>query len=174
MNHGRNIEISELRFVLDRLVALHGNLVEVLRVEFAHMTDLDVKSLGEATNAKEVILSEIWNLEHLRIQACEKVATSLGLDAQNATLLTIANALPEAQDGAYLRQVRTALGLLVDKAKTLNTQNMDFAAASLGHIDEMKRNVLGISNQASQENYSQSGSMQPLPEQGGRLLSTEA
>lgn len=164
---------NELRFVLDKLLVRHSGLVELLRAEYAHVALLDLKGLTEAAQAKELLLEEIWNLEQLRIVAAEKLALSLGLNSRQATLLDIAAALPQAE-GDQMRSARTALNLLVQQAKELNITNMDFVESSLGRIDEMKRNALGISNQTSKENYSNSGSRQPLAEQGGRLLSTEA
>lgn len=164
---------NELQYVLDKLVALHSNLVEVLRNEYSHMSTLDTKGLSECAHAKEVLLGEIMSHEQLRIVATEKFAKAIGLEPSTATLLSIAAALPQ-DDGDVLRQIRTALNLLMQQAKEQNAKNMGFAESSLERIDQMKRNVLGISSQGSKENYSQSGSRQPLAEQGGRLLSTEA
>lgn len=164
---------NELRFVLEKLLVLHGGLVEVLRLEYAQVAGVDLKGLAESAHAKEVMLGEIWNLEQLRMTAAEKLATTLGLNSQAASLLDIAAMLPQ-NEGDQLRSARIALNLLVQQAKDLNASNMNFVESSLCRIEEMKRNALGISSEASKENYSNSGSRQPLGEQGGRLLSTEA
>lgn len=164
---------NELCYVLDKLVVLHRNLLDVLREEIAHMSQVDLKGLGDTAQAKELLLSEIWNHEQLRLQSTEKLALSLQTKPEDATLLSIADKLPQ-QEGDKLRAARTALNMLVSEAKELNSQNMSFAESSLNRIEEMKKNALGISHNASKENYSNSGVRQPMPEQGGRLLSTEA
>lgn len=173
MDRNQNPGSTELQYLLEKLIALHRNLLDVLREEHGHMVAIDVKGLGETAHAKEVMLGEIWNHEQLRIKAAERLSVALALDPRSATLLSISAALP-APDGEKLRSARTALNLLVSQAKELNARNMAFAENSLQRIDEMKKNVLGLANNTNKENYSNSGVRQPTPEQGGRLLSTEA
>jgi flagellar biosynthesis/type III secretory pathway chaperone len=162
---------NELYYILEKLVALHGGLCDLLREEYSHMVSVDTKGLGEAAHAKETILSEIWSHEQLRIRQCEALCVALGID-KSATLLSIADRL--GADAEKFRAARRTLGLLVAQAKDLNAKNMEFAEGSLTRIEEMKRNVLGITGATNKENYSNSGSRQPITEQGGRLLSTEA
>ncbi|MEW6056015.1 MAG: flagellar protein FlgN [Bdellovibrionota bacterium] len=165
--------LQELHRVLEKLVALHRNLVDLLREEFSHMASVDVKGLIEASHAKEAILNEIWNQEQLRIQAAIELASQCQLDPNTLTLKSIAGYLP-AGEAEKLHNAGTALTLLVTQAKELNSKNMEFAESSLSRIEEMKRNVLGLNNNSIKENYSNSGIRQPMPEQGGRLLKTEA
>jgi flagellar biosynthesis/type III secretory pathway chaperone len=165
--------MDELYYTLDKLIALHRNLADLLREEFSHMVKLDAKSLTEATQTKEVLLNEIWNHEQLRARAADRIAVSLSIDPKQASLGAIAEA-SSAEDREKLKNLGNVLVLLVREAKELNTRNMDFAENSLVRIEDMKRNVLGLSNNTPKENYSNSGSRQPISEQGGRLLSTEA
>lgn len=169
----RKISSDELFHILEKLVALHRNLVDLLNEEYSHMSVVDVKGLSEAAHSKEILMSEIFNLEQVRIKIVEKIATTFGLKTEDATLLSIASAL-NSTEGDKLRSIRVALNLLVVQAKDLNARNMDFVQSSLARLEDMKRNALGLSNTAVKENYSNSGARQPLPEQGGRLLSTEA
>lgn len=169
----KNLGSNELQFILEKQIALHRNLVELLREEYAHMGSLDVKSLAEVSNSKEAMLSEIWNSEQLRMKTVEVLCQNLGLDASSATLSSIADALPP-EEADRLRKARTALSLLMAQAKEANSKNMAFAESSLDRIDQMKRNALGLGNTAVKENYSNAGVRQPVAEQGGRLLSTEA
>lgn len=168
-----NAKIQELHFVLDKQVMLHRNLIDVLREEFSHMATLDLKGLAETSYAKEVLLNEIWNLEQLRIKAVEAIAPTLKLDPDTATLANLAAAIKN-QDGEKLKNARTVLNMLIGQARDMNAQNMSFAEASLGRIEEMKRNALGLNNNTVKENYSNGGVREPMAEQGGRLLSTEA
>lgn len=164
---------SELHHILGRLVALHRNLVDILQEEYGHMSAVDVKGIAETSHAKEVILAEIWNLEQLRQKSVSGLAVSLGLASGDATLAKIAER-SQKQEADKLRAVRDALNALITQAKELNSRNMSFAHGSLSRIEQMKRNALGLTNSAVTENYSNSGARQPVPEQGGRLLSTEA
>ncbi|MBI3558480.1 MAG: flagellar export chaperone FlgN [Deltaproteobacteria bacterium] len=164
---------AELYYSLEKLVALHRNLIGILREEYGHMAVINLAGVGETARAKEAILSEVWSFEQLRIKCALNLAAALGLDATEVSLVKIAEQLPAAE-GEKLRVLRTALNLLVGQAKELNTKNMAFAQSSLARIEEMKRNALGLNHTAKKENYSNSGVRQPIAEQGGRLLSTEA
>ena len=164
---------AELYYSLEKLVALHRNLIDLLREEFVHMVAVDLTGVSETARAKEAVLTELWNLEQLRIRSATNLANALGLDAPDVSLLKIAEQL-SAPEGERLRVLRTALNMLVVQSKELNNKNMVFAQSSLSRIEVMKRNALGLSNTAKKENYSNSGVRQPIAEQGGRLLSTEA
>lgn len=166
---------SELSFLMEKLVALHRNLVDVLDEENRHMVALDTKGLFETAQTKEVLIAEIWNVEQLRLRVTEMLTLLAGLPAGTAvpvTLQTLTNHLPKEQ-ASKLAASRTALQLLMERARERNMRNMGFAQQSLGRIEEMKRNIMGLNNNNS-ENYSNSGVRQPITEQGGRLLSTEA
>lgn len=162
-------QTDELFHVLEKMVGLHRTLIGVLAEEYAHMTAVDVKGLFETAQTKEVLVNEIWNLEKLRIQVADTISKNLNT---NSTLESIANALPKTT-ADRLRSSKTVLSMLMDQAKELNLRNMSFAENSLIRIDEMKKNILGNNNN-NRENYSNSGTRQPINEQGGRLLSTEA
>ncbi len=164
---------AELYYSLEKLVALHRNLIDLLREEYVHMAAVDLTGVSETARAKEAVLTELWNLEQLRIKCATNLAVAVGLNEADVPLLKIAEKL-SAPDGEKLRTLRIALNLLVGQAKELNSKNMGFAQSSLSRIEVLKRNALGLGNTAKKENYSNSGVRQPIAEQGGRLLSTEA
>ena len=164
---------AELYYSLEKLVALHRNLVDLLREEYSHMAAVDLVGVADTARAKEVILADVWSFEQLRIGCATKLAAALNLESEEASLLKIAERLT-VSEGEKLRAMRTSLNLLVLQAKELNLKNMGFAQSSLARIEAMKKNALGLSNTAKKENYSNSGVRQPIAEQGGRLLSTEA
>ncbi len=162
-------QTDELFHVLEKMIGLHRTLIGVLAEEYAHMTAVDVKGLFETAQTKEVLVNEIWNLEQLRMKVANSIAENL---KTTPTLEEIASALPKFS-ADRLKQSKTVLGMLVNQAKDSNQRNMQFAESSLIRIDEMKRNILGNNNN-NRENYSNSGTRQPINEQGGRLLTTEA
>jgi hypothetical protein len=164
---------AQLQHILDRLIIVYRTLNDILREEYAHMSQLDVKGMAEAAHAKEVLLGEVMNLEQLRLTCSEQLAKSVGLDPQKVTILMLSEKLPKPQSD-ILKNARTVLMLLVNQSKELNAKNSVFAESSLGRIAEMKKNVLGLNNNNTKDNYSANGSRQTQTEQGGRLLSTEA
>lgn len=169
--------LNELQFILEKLAAVHRILLDVLEEEHTHMVQLDIPALGEAAHAKEVLLAEIWDLEQLRQKTVEEIAVSRGLDPNKTTLKELSENISKstsAETVNKLASVREVLQLLVEQAKERNQRNMTFANDSLARIEELKRNVLGLSSPSSKENYSNQGTRQPNAEQGGRLLSTEA
>lgn len=169
--------LNELQFILEKLATIHRTLLGVLDEEYAHMVQLDIPALGEAAHAKEVLLSEIWDLEQLRQKTVQELAAQHGLDPEKTTLKEISENISKQVSGetvTKLSSIREVLQLLVEQAKELNQRNMTFANDSLARIEELKRNVLGLTSPSSKENYSNQGTRQPNAEQGGRLLSTEA
>ena len=168
------MEISRnLQYLLDRLITLHRDLIELLRVEYIHMSEVSVQGLADSAQAKEMVLTEIWNHEQLRIKCVEEAAAFLKLDLRSVNLLKLVEVLPAAE-GNDLRIARSVLNTLVSEARALNAKNMAFAESSLERIEQMKKNAMGLNNTAVKENYSNAGMRQPVVEQGGRLLSTEA
>lgn len=166
---------KELFHVMEKLVVFHRSLCDVLKEEYGHMTVVDTKGLFETSQTKEVLIGQIWSAEQLRIKIAEQMSSSLGNTTSSdspSTLLEIAKFLPQIES-ERLTKTREVLQMLVLEAKEANLKNMEFANSSLTRIEEMKRNVLGLNNN-NNENYSHSGVRQPITEQGGRLLSTEA
>ena len=168
-----SLDISEIGFILDKQIALHTTLRDLLQEEFVAMSTLDIKLLADLTLSKETVLGEIWTLEQLRIKAFDKITNNSTLDKPVQSVLDLKSYTSE-KDFARLSVARNVLVQLVENARTLNERNMNFAETSLARIDEMKRNVLGMTSNSSKENYSSSGVRQPVQEQGGRLFSTEA
>ena len=168
-----NSSSQELQHLLERIVTLHRGLINVLEEEFVHMANLSSDGITEAARSKEAMLNEIWNCEQLRIKCAADLGASLGLSPEKIDLKAIAKAIG-GDSAKSLGAAREALNLIITQAKELNARNRSFAESSLNRIDELKRNALGITNNTNKENYSSQGVCQPLNEQGGRLLSTEA
>lgn len=171
MNKTNSSKVEQMRFVLEKLITLHRGLIGLLEEEHSHMIQLDVKGLVEAAHAKEVFLAQIVEHENLRMKITEEVMNDLGLT--DPTLANISEKLPDKEEQKRLLLIRDTLNELILRAKEVNARNMGFASSSIERIEFMKKNVLGLGN-TSNENYSQSGSLNPITEQGGRLLTTEA
>lgn len=158
-------EVQQLFAALERISELHGLLAENLRAEAAAMGSVDVKVLTETTQAKEAILAEIWAAEGER----QKAAAALGA---GLSLLQLADRF----DGVVAERMRAfhhALSRRLEECRELNRSNMRLVEESLGRIDAMKSNILGLGNNTA-ENYNAQGNRNPVTEQGGRLLSQRA
>lgn len=145
---------TEYIYILNRMLELHTVLCETLELEFACFVQADHKELVEVVATKEAVVQEIYKLENLRLSIAQS-----------------ADALPETPAETQLKKL---LRERIEHAKDLNQRNMGFASEAIERIEFLKRNALGISNETSRENYSSQGARYPTPEQGGRLLSTEA
>lgn len=164
-------DTKDLASTLEKLTAIHRTLIGILQEEFAQMGTIDVNGLRETAHAKEVLLSQVWTLEQERIRQTALLSQSLGLVEQQPTISAISHTL-ENTEKEKLRNLGKILQLLVKQAKDLNSRNMTFVGKSLERIEQLKKNMLGTGT--SSDNYSNSGVRQPVTEQGGRLLSTEA
>ena len=164
-------DLNKLFHLLERLVQLHQGLIELILQEKHEMSDLNMQGMLECAQSKENLITEIFNHENLRLQVLTEICGSLNINSET-TLLGLSSYTDE-ESFKKLKNIRTTLNLLMEKAKDLNQQNMAFANESMERIDEMKKNILGLGNN-TKENYSQGGMRTPMPEQGGRFLTTEA
>lgn len=162
----------EIHYLLDQQIQHHRALIGLLEEEYAHMGSMDIVGLTEAANAKELIVQEIYQKEMLRQSLTELFSKQHPEITVRSSLKDLAAKLDNVSAERLLQQ-RSVLTILMDRSKELNNRNKTFAEGSLERIGEMKNNVLGTNNN-NKENYSQNGNRQPITEQGGRLLSTEA
>ncbi len=167
-----NIESQKLLQTLTRMARLYSVLEESLVAEGLAMEHVDVLALGEVTQAKEALLSEIWAAEQARVEQATALAETLGIHDPNPTLSQMSARLPvDARE--QISAAQRALAELLDRCRERNQGNMALASSALERIETMKSNILGR-NGNNAENYNAQGGRNPINEHGGRLLSERA
>jgi flagellar biosynthesis/type III secretory pathway chaperone len=169
-----NFYILELIQVLDQLIGHHRSLLECCRDEKTALAEANLKGIQEKTLAKEFLIETIRNLDRKRVEFCGEI--SYFLSEKNAEIslskiiLHAENAFPE--ESLKLRSQMNALIHLVTSIQKMNDQNREFLKVSVGHIEEMKKNVLGEAAPKS-DVYGNKATVQNGKSQNSRLISKE-
>ena len=159
---------------LQKLVGLHRQLLDTVRLEREALTNADVKAIQDATTSKQALIEGIRHAEIERLKAIGSLALLWKKPLKDLTLSNLIIGI-QATDLKLSEQFRTALNaltILVQRATEQNEDNRGLVEKSLEHIHQMKRNVLGESKPKS-NTYTQQGQRANL---GGnsRLISKEA
>ncbi len=166
--------LNKIQEVLHKLIGLHRQLMDTVRLEREALANADLKSVQEATYAKEALIQAIRTAENERLKQMAEIAVSWKRPLRD---LTISNLIIEVQADQpkladQLRSAYNALTILIQRVTEQNDENRKLVEESLDHIKNMKRNVLGESVPKS-DTYSAQG--QRVTTTGGsRLISKEA
>jgi flagellar biosynthesis/type III secretory pathway chaperone len=147
---------------LQELVGLHRQLLEAVKTENEAISNADVKATYEATSAKEALLHWIHRAELGRQAAVHTLCQELSLDPAEATLRSIILFFQSSDPtlSERLQTDLTALLVLVERIKKQNELNGRLLEESLGHIQNMKKNIFGETNPKA-ATYNQSGMRNP-------------
>lgn len=165
--------LSELISILDQMVGLHRNLLENCRDEKVALSEANLKLLQEKTLSKEYIVESIKNIEKKRSDLFNEINFNLNSNRPLGTLTELINEVEGShpEESNRLRSLLTTLMHLVGSIQKINDQNKEFISKNIVHIEEMKKNVLGESNQKS-DTYGNKGSVNGI-KNSPRLFSKE-
>jgi len=160
--------LVSLQNLLNRHIGLHRQLLEMVRQEHEALTQIDLKEIQEITFSKEALI--------YAIQVCEKerkeVSEKLGVQSMEALIQALENNQRMEQAKGF-RSAFTTLKLLIERIKDQNDQNSTLVENSLEHVQNMKKNLLGLSETRS-NTYSSQGQAQGSGESKPRLIEKEA
>ena len=159
---------------LQRLIGLHRQLLEAVRMEKQALIDADLKLIQDSTAAKQALIEGIRVAETERLKQTAELARKWKRRITELTLAEIAIAV-QGYDPKVAEQLRTssnALTILISRVLEQNRENATLVEKSLTHVEEMKRNVLGESVPRA-STYTQNG-QRSAPVSGARLISKEA
>lgn len=157
--------LSELHGQLQRLLTLHRQLLEALRVEREALLSADSKRIQDCTSEKEGVLHQISILEQ------ERVRLSRGMGGGELGQIILAAQAVDLKLSDQLQSVRNALQHLIQRIREQNDANRLLVETSIEHVIQMKKNILGEAAPRG-GTYSPSGQASHAPSQA-RLLSTE-
>lgn len=170
--------LEQLKNLLSRLIGLHRQLLDLLRLEKEALVLSDKPAIEEAALAKDACLQAIGQTERDRVRLIGELALSWKRPVTQLTLTTIIQELEQSIDSQKkamshaLRSQLNALVVLIERVQEQNTYNGALIEKALQHVDSMKSNV--FRNDAPQsQTYTQSGGRAQAPTQS-RILSKEA
>lgn len=132
--------LNTLQNLLSRHIGLHRQLLDLVRLENEAIVQMNLKEIQEITFSKEAVINAIQNCEDQRKLVSEK----LGASELEKLILN----LQDAGNTSLSEQFRTAyntLKLLIEHISNQNDENKSLVEHSLVHIQNMKKNILGIS-----------------------------
>lgn len=159
---------------LQRMIGLHRQLLETVKMEREALVGAEIKEIQEATLAKQGLIEGLRAAESERLKIIGHLAVAWKKPARELTLSSVIIAV-QGQDQKAAEQLRSAfnaLTVLVKRVSEQNEENRAFVDRSLTHIHEMKKNVLGEFEPKS-GGYDQKGRRSPNAG-SSRLISKEA
>ncbi len=167
---------DKLHESLQDLIGLHRQLHDVVKSENEAISNADIKGTYEAAAAKEALIHWIHQSEMNRQTIVFAIAQEENLETQTPSLreLILHFQSSDLEASSRLQSDLSVLVILVERIKKQNEANGSLVAASLKHIDNMKKNIFGETthqartyNQQGQKNTASSN------EHGPRLISRE-
>ena len=165
---------EKIHQALHRLIGLHRQLLDTVRMEHEALVQADLSSIRETTLAKQAVIDAIKQAESERVAASAELALLWKKPVREITLSAVIIGV-QGYDTKLAEQLRTALNaltILIKRVTEQNEQNQMLVDRSLEHIHNMKKNVLGEANPNS-DSYNKQG-QKTTPPTGSRLLSKEA
>lgn len=137
--------INQIYQGLQKLIGLHRQLLDTVRMEHDALVQADLKSIEECTFAKQALIEAIKQLETERLKAIGELAV---LWKKAPSELTLSKIIIEVQgnDLKFADSLRSALNtltIMVKRVAEQNDENRILVERCLEHIREMKKNVLG-------------------------------
>lgn len=159
---------------LQKLVGLHRQLLEAVRTERESLVQADLSAIHSVTSHKQALLGSIHQVESERLRAMGELAVLWKKPFKELTLphLIIQIQGHDAKGAEQLRTAYNTLKLLIQRISEQNQDNRALIEQSLGHLHNMKKNILGETVPRS-NTYTHQGQQKSRP-QVSRLLSKEA
>lgn len=152
---------------LDEYTKSYRALLDIVRKEKEILISSDLEKLKENNTAKEASLYKMKALDGARERYAKELADSLGTDSVNPRLLDLAQKITGPR-GEQLRNVHSALDMLVRRANELNKENEEYAKSALSGLNGALENVKDTLS--PKQTYGQRGTMAYGPEKTGNFV----
>ncbi len=167
--------LESLYQIIQKLVGLHRQLLDIIRLEKQALLDMNIKDVQECTYSKEVTLSGIHTAESERQKRISELSVQTKKPVEQLTLTQII-ILVQGQNPKFAEQLRSsfnALTILVARIKESNLENSRLIDQALIHIRSMKTNALQEAEPKA-ATYGQNAQKVQAGAQSARLISGEA
>lgn len=166
--------LHQLNSVLTKMIGLHRQLLEVVRMEVSALSSADLKEIQEITFSKEALIAAIQLAEGERAKVVAAVSSLDGAEREPYSLnqIIVENQVKHPEHCRQLGAALNALRVLIQRISEQNDENRAFLEASLSHVQRMKGNLVGVTPNQTQT-YTQQGQTASAPERS-RLIEREA
>lgn len=166
-------ELEDLYRILQRLIMLHRNLLDVIKREKECLVEADLKNIHQIISEKEAVISLIQACENDRLRLAGALIHIWKIPISELTLLNLIEKiqLQSVTEADRFRSAHEALAFLLSKCRESNLENASLVERSLGHVLEMKKNIIE-SVTGHREGYDKHG-RKPGRGSQSRLISRE-
>lgn len=162
---------------LQKLIGLHRQLYELVKLEHEAITQADTKGTYEAVANKEAVIHWIHQEELNRQAITHLLVQSEGVNVEGSASLRgiiIHYQVKRPELSNRLQSDLSALVVLVERIKKQNDINGELIQLSLRHIGNMKNNIFGeTTHQAKTYNQMGQKNQANANAHGPRLISKE-
>ncbi len=167
-------QVQEIHQSLQKLIGLHRQLMDLVRLEREALVEANLKSIQDVTVAKQGLIEAIAHAEAERLKALGTLSLLWKVPTRELSLPKLIIRV-QGEDLKFADQLRTsfnALTILIQRISEQNKDNQALVEKSLEHVAEMKRNVLGEAVPKT-TTYNPHGQKNTASAEG-RLISREA
>ena len=151
-------KLKKITDVLHQLIGLHRQLLDLIRVERAHLSEANLHDIEKVTQQKHLLVEEIHRVEVHRMQALAEFAVESKKPIKELSLsgliLMIQGEFPQISQ--QLSSMKNTLLVLSQRISEHNKENAALIERSLANIDAMKTNLF-LAEKPHSETYSQTG-----------------
>lgn len=167
----KQISFQKLSTLLDDMLKHYRILLDLVRKEKELLLKPEIEALNENNLAKEQMLLKLKALDHNRVVFATDLARIIHADTDQVRLLDLAQKIGGIE-GDRLRNMHSALEIVVKRVSELNHENAKFAEQALktvsSAIDSFKDQILG------QKTYQNKGQYKKQVDSSGFLVQKEA
>ena len=142
-------QLERLKNELVCLVELNQQLLKAVQDEKNHLIQANLQLIQRSIEIKQELTEKVKYTESRRLKTVSELAVIFQVEPQELTLARIIMILETR--GAHLvedyKSLYEKLRALIDEIRLQDLNNGELIKKSLEHIHEMKRNILGESNQ---------------------------
>lgn len=162
---------NKLTETLDEMTTLYRQLLEVVRREKDSLIQVKLADIEEFKNQKEELIGKVRIYDMMREKYAQNLGAELGLQSQAPRLLEIAQNM-NLQQGDHLRQLHSALEMVIRRIQGINKENENYAQSALKTLDGAIGNIK--ETLSGKRTYQRKGQYQAGPDNSGHFVSKEA
>jgi len=162
---------DKLSETLDEMTKIYRQLLELVRKEKSILIQVNLSEIENLTVQKEEMIQKLKIAEMLREKYAQNLGVELGLSSTAPRLSELAQRLPgEAAD--RLRQVQSALEMVITRIQELNRENENYVQSALKTLNGALGNIKEtLSGKAT---YERKGQYKTGPDTAGHFVRREA
>lgn len=162
---------TKLIETLEEMTKMYRQLLEVVRKEKEHLLQVNLPEIENAVKVKEEMISKLRLADMLREKYAQNLGAELGMNSSSPRLMELAQRMP-ITEGDQLRQLHSALELVITRIQEINKENASYAQSALNTLNGAMGNIK--ETLSGSKTYERKGQYRTGPDTAGHFVSKEA